>query len=399
MRIAYVVDAWPRLSETFVVREIAAVAAAHDVRVLALTRGDATAADPAAAALGPRVAFLDDVAAGPASALLAGLRAPVRTGRATAAARRARAESGLRRLPALLAVAQAWRAWGVERVHAHFARWATAAAEVLAAATGAPFGFTAHAYDLFASPERLDDKARRAAWAVTCTEAARAEIERRHGPDVAARFVVVRHGVDLGVYRPLDGPRPPGALRVLAVGRLVEKKGFSDLVDALARLRAHRVDVVAEVVGDGPLRSELEARAGASALPTEALAFVGARPPDAVRERMRGWADVLVAPSVVTADGDRDGIPNVVGEALACGVPVVGTTVGGIPELVVDGTSGLLVPPHAPDALAHALARLVGDAGLRGRLRVGARRVAEERFDAAGNVAAFLRVVEAGGRG
>ncbi|MBL9088878.1 MAG: glycosyltransferase, partial [Planctomycetia bacterium] len=208
--------------------------------------------------------------------------------------------------------------------------------------------------------------------------------------------VVVRHGVDLDVYRPGDGPRAPGPLRVLAVGRLVEKKGFHHLVDALGRLAGTGIAFEARIVGDGPDGPALAAQAMALGL-GDRLAFVPACPPADVRERMRGWADVLVAPSVVARDGDRDGIPNVVGEALACGVPVVATTAGGLPELVEDGVNGIVVPEGAPAALAAALARLATAPALREALAARARETAAARFDARENVARFLEVLEAGG--
>jgi len=398
VRIAYVVDTWPRLTETFVAREIAAVASRHDVRVLALARSGEEAASDEVRGLASRVMWLLEGDAAPKArfALARAIAHPMRDGAGWVAAFRARGESGLRRAPALLAVAAAWRAWGVERIHAHFARWATSAAEVLSAATGAPFGFTGHAYDLFVAPTRLAEKAARASWVVTCTASGRRELARHVPPATLAKVVVVRHGVDLDAYRPADGPRAPGPLRVLAVGRLVGKKGFHHLIDALGRLAEAHVPFEARIVGNGPDGATLTAQAARLGL-AGALTFVPACPPATVRDLMRGWADVLAAPSVVAPDGDRDGIPNVVGEALACGVPVVATTAGGLPELVMDGANGLVVPEGAPAALAVALERLATGPALRTTLAARAREVAVERFDAKANVARFLAVLEAGG--
>jgi glycosyltransferase involved in cell wall biosynthesis len=333
------------------------------------------------------------------AALARGLAHPVRLSRALAAARRGRAEGALRRLPALLAEAARLRAWGVERVHAHFARWATAAAEVVAAWCGVPFGFTAHAYDVFKDPVRLDDKARRASWAVACTEAARAEVLRRHGEETAARFRVVRHGVDLDAWSP--GARdasPAGRLRVLAVGRLVRKKGFDVLLDALEALAARGTAFEARLVGAGEEHGALLAAAARVGAPGSA-SLVGALPPDGVRDLLRAWADVVVVPSRVGPDGDRDGLPNVVGEAMACGVPVVGTPVGGIIEMLDDGRTGLVVPSEDAGALASALERLAGDPAQRRDMGSRARAQAEAVFDSRKNVADLLALIEARGDG
>ena len=243
---------------------------------------------------------------------------------------------------------------------------------------------------------RLADKARRAAWAVTCTASGRAEVERAAGRAVADRFHVIRHGLDLAVWTPAPSRPPTATLHVLAVGRLVRKKGFDVLVASLADLGARGVDVEARVVGAGPEETALREAARAAGLGSRCT-FAGACSPPEVRAAMVDWADVLAAPSRVDPTGDRDGLPNVVGEAMASAVPVVGTGVGGLPEMLADGETGLVVPPDDARALADALARLAGDADLRRRLGAGARRRAEEVFDAGKNVAELLALVEAGG--
>jgi glycosyltransferase involved in cell wall biosynthesis len=221
---------------------------------------------------------------------------------------------------------------------------------------------------------------------------------RRCGPEVGERFRVVRHGVDLETWRPgVREARPGGPLRVLAVGRLVRKKGFDLLLDALAALSARGVAVTARVVGAGEEHAPLVA--AAARLDAGTVVLEGALPPAAVLERLRDWADVLVVPSRVEPDGDRDGLPNVLGEAMACGVPVVGTPVGGILEMLEDGRNGAVVPAEDAGALADALGRLAADPALCRRLGAAGRERAEEVFDARTNVASLLALIESRGEG
>jgi glycosyltransferase involved in cell wall biosynthesis len=184
---------------------------------------------------------------------------------------------------------------------------------------------------------------------------------------------IVTHYVGVDLHR-FDGPSDPEPGLILHVGRLVEKKGTADLIDAFARLRPGARLVI---LGDGPLRAPLERRA--AGLRVE---FLGSRPPEEVARWMRrAW--LLAAPSVTAKDGDREGLPTVVVEAAAAGLPVVGTRHSGIPEAVLDGSSGLLVEEGDVAALAGALETLLGSAELRGSMALAARALAEERFDLA----------------
>jgi len=386
VNLCYVLDSWPRLSETFVRRELAIAARLHDVRILALERSNETVDDDESRTLEARVTFLGVDFEGARGAGSVSLLHPLRARRALLAARRARVEGTLRRLPALLGAADRLRRWRVDRIHAHFARWATAAAEVLSAYTGAPFGFTAHAYDLFDDPVRFHEKVRAASWVVTCSDFGAANA-RRLAREAAAKIVTIRHGLDLGRWAPATAPRAPGPCRILAVGRLIPIKGFDVLIDAAALLRQRGVDAALELVGEGEAAPALEAKARTLGL-ADRVRLVGARRPDEVREAMRTWADVVAVPSRL------DRLPNVVAEALACGRPVVATSVGGIAELVTHGETGLLVAPDDAAALADALARLAADPALCVRLGAAGRARVEAVFDADVNVRALLAHIE-----
>ena len=189
----------------------------------------------------------------------------------------------------------------------------------------------------------------------------------------AERTLTHYNGVDLDRFQPGGAPREPGL--VLHVGRLVEKKGTRLLIEALAGRGGARL----VVIGEGPLRRALERQARAAGVDAR---FLGALPADEVAAWMRRAA-LLAAPSLTAGDGDAEGLPNVVVEAAASGLPVVATIHSGIPEAVADGKTGFLVPEGDPGALAERLAILLGSADLRREMALAARRLAEERFDRA----------------
>ena len=207
--------------------------------------------------------------------------------------------------------------------------------------------------------------------------------------------------VHLGIDTAMFAPHPPdpavrerlggaaGDVLVLAVGRLIEVKGFRYLVEAVSRLdRVHLA-----VVGDGGLRTELEELAKGIAAPVNLVGNLD----HAVVSDALAAADVVVVPSIVTERGNVDGLPTTLLEALAAGRPVVASAVGGIPEVVTDGSNGLLVAPRDVDALAAALAELRDDAGLRDRLGHEARRRAVTELDWNETAKAFERAYAAAG--
>jgi glycosyltransferase involved in cell wall biosynthesis len=189
------------------------------------------------------------------------------------------------------------------------------------------------------------------------------------------------NGVDLERFRPGEGPREPGL--VLHVGRLVEKKGTALLIEAMAGLPNARL----VVIGDGPLRGALERQGG------RAVQFIGAAPADEVAQWMRR-ASVLAAPSLTAADGDAEGLPNVVVEAAASGLAVVATRHSGIPEAVQDGVSGYLVREGDLAALAASLRGLLGAEARRQSMGAAARILAEQRFDRVRQSARLERIYD-----
>jgi glycosyltransferase involved in cell wall biosynthesis len=270
---------------------------------------------------------------------------------------------------------------GVGLIHAHFANSPGTVAWFASRMSGIPFSFTAHAKDLYlTAPRSLCRRARDASFIATCTghnvEYLRSILPERDHDKVHLAY----HGVDLVRFGKRSAPPPAGnGVFILSVGRLVPKKGHDDLIDALAILAGKGVPFRCEIVGGGPLHDELQERIDRLGLSGQ-VTLVGAKAQVDLIEYYRR-ADIFALAPRVVANGDRDGIPNVLAEAMAIGVPVVGTAVSGIPELIRNGESGLLVEPNAPGEMAAALARLVEDPALRERLACGARAALERNFD------------------
>lgn len=288
--------------------------------------------------------------------------------------------------PAAVWLGRRLRELGARHVHAHFAAHAATAALVAstvhAGGPDLPFSVTVHAYDIFLHQEGLARKLGRASFVRSISEFNVGFLRDRlgAGAPLSQRLRVIHCGVDPGAYR----RRPPEGragidrpLRVLCVASLRPFKGVNHLVEAVRRLRAQGVDLECEIVGDGELRAELDRHIASSGL-GHRLRLVGNLPEAEVAERL-SRADLFVLPSVVSPDGNMEGIPVSLMEAMASSLPVVSTQTSGIPELVVEGETGTLVPPGDPDALARAIREVLDDPGAaRGRAAAGRRKVEEE---------------------
>jgi colanic acid/amylovoran biosynthesis glycosyltransferase len=412
MRIAYLASRYPAVSHTFIQREIAglrelgvtidtfAIRRAQPDEVL--SRADEAEARGTYALLPVRVTHL----------LRAHLRALVRHPRGY----RATLREALRLAPrgARGALWQAFyfgeavllwdrlRRRRIPHVHAHFANVASDVA-LLATYLGREAGDGPRSWSLtmHGSTEfydvpgyRLAEKARTAAFVACVSDFTRSQmmlfLEEEHWPKLA----LVRCGVDPERFAPgvVAGGEAPGgsggagSVRVLAVGRLVGGKGFALLVDAVHALVARGRDVALTVVGDGPSREHLHAQAARLGL-GDRVEWVGALGQDEIREAY-ARADVFCLPSFA------EGVPVVLMEAMAMEVPVVATRIAGIPELIEEGESGLLVTPARADELADAIGRLVDDPALRARLGAAGRRAVLEGYDLGRWTAALRELFE-----
>jgi glycosyltransferase involved in cell wall biosynthesis len=267
-------------------------------------------------------------------------------------------------------------------LHAHFVDRAATVALVAGRLLDLPFSATAHANDIYVDPVLLPEKLAQARFVVTCTEYNAAHLEAIPGDRARREILCIHHGLDLDRHQPSE-PRTGTRPVILAVGQLKEKKGFRHLIDACAALRDRGYDVECRIIGEGPSRAALEAQISDLSL-DDSVVLCGARDHDDVVAQYRS-ATIFALPCVTGADGDRDGIPNVILEAMAMRLPVVSTRHSGIPEAVVDGSTGLLVAPGDSDALTGALARLLDDPQTAEAMGRAGRDVVAAKFDIAAN--------------
>ena len=396
-RIGYVLKMYPRFSETFIVSEILAREAAGEEIVIFSLR------PPADARFHPELARVQ------APVIQVGRSSSPRRlwevwGRAMSAPDLARGMSaqlhelvgaGVDDAEQALEVAMLAREHGVTLLHAHFASMATTVARLAALVTDLPYSFTAHAKDIFHRDVEDADLARKlrdADHAVTISEYNRRHLVERFGATTTARLELVRNGLELERF-PFRGHAEIGEVpRLLGVGRLVEKKGFDQLIDTVHALRAEGREVHADIVGDGPLREDLAARIQQLGL-TEHVHLLGPRTQEEVRGLLT-QADLFVAPFVIGADGNADGLPTVLLEAMATGIPCVAAAVTAVGEVIIDGTTGWLVPTGDTPALIDAVREALDPATDRLARTTAARELVAAHYDSRGQARALRALAE-----
>ena len=278
----------------------------------------------------------------------------------------------------------------IDAIHSHFIDAPAGVSRIASSLAGTPYSISAHAKDIYTSPEKaLKRRLNCASFTATCT-AHNAAFLSSLAPKAAIRRIY--HGVDIAAFpakqEKSETQQPP---LIISVGRLRKKKGFDTLIDACALLNARNVRFRCNIIGYGPEDSALLHQIKLSKL-HGIVSLLGKRPHDEVKRQM-AHASVFALPCRITADGDRDGIPNVILEAMAMGVPVVSTDVSGVPEVVIDGENGLLVEPNDANALADAIEKILTDVrraremGRTGRCKV------ERKFSATQNIAELAELL------
>lgn len=391
--IGFILKGYPRLSETFIVNEILLLEQlGHPLHIFAMRNPGEAKVHDSVRRVRAQVTYIPDYFW---RFFIAFIGANVRLWLARpgvywqafrfAAGRslRQRSSSTIKRFAqAAYLVQKKLPGSGVAHFHAHFSHGPTTVAYFAGWLTGMNYSFSAHAKDIYLQEhDFLREKIRHACFVVTCTEFNRAYLSRVGGED--ARVFRVYHGNDLQLFRPEREKKTPAPV-ILSIGRFVPKKGFPVLLQALQRLRQAGVDFQAYLIGGGELKNELEKLIAALDL----LGCVKLLPQMSQQELLAYYrqAAVFALACEVQEDGDRDGIPNVLVEAMAMGIPAVSTAISGIPELIENGVSGLLVPEKNPAALAEAINTLLQQPELARRLGGAGRARVEREFDAKRNI-------------
>jgi glycosyltransferase involved in cell wall biosynthesis len=272
----------------------------------------------------------------------------------------------------------------IDHLHAHFAHDPTLIAYLVNCITGIPFSFTAHARDLYQVPEQiLRDRIGKAGAVITCC-GANLEYLNRVAPSQQSKFSLVYHGVNLNDFQPSPNSNPNNVANpplILSVGRLVEKKGFQDLLQALLIVKEKGKSFQCDIYGDGPLCQQLQRWIDDHGMAGE-VRLMGDRTQQELIPIFQ-TANLFVLTPVQTEDGDRDGIPNVLLEAMAVGLPVVTTSVAGIPELVENNQNGFLYQSHDIENISSGIIELLCDPDKRKQFGDAASKKVKEQFDVA----------------
>lgn len=395
---AFVLKGYPRLSETFIAQEILALERRGlPILIVSLRQPTDRHRHPVHDEIGAPVVYLPEYLYQEPLRVLRAWRAVRRwpSYRAVRAQwlrdlRRDRTPNRGRRFGQALVLAAELRG-RVAALHAHFIHTPGSVARYAALLMDLPFSISAHAKDIWTIPDwEKAEKLAACRFAVTCTAVGHAHLQALAPP---GRVDLVYHGLDLARFaappasRPArDGRDPADPVRILSVGRAVAKKGYDDLLAALARLPKD-VSWRFTHIGGGTLAKELKAEAVRLGLAGR-IDWRGAQPQTTVLEALRE-ADLFVLAAKVAADGDRDGLPNVLMEAQSQALPCVATTAGATGEFLIDGETGLLAPPGDPAALARAILALARDPTRRRVMGEAGRRRVLERFSFQANIGAI----------
>ncbi|HEX9638340.1 MAG TPA: glycosyltransferase [Acidobacteriota bacterium] len=397
--IGYVLKMFPRFSETFILAEILELERRGvKLEIVSLRKPDDGCFHAELARLRSRVHYLPEHATcHPMRFLAAHFSSARRRPRSYLAALGLALQCLPLGWPAFLRaplIAQRFEPTAIGQLHAHFASLPALAALLAARLLGIQFSFTAHAKDIFhraCRPRILKALIRHAVQVITISDFNIRHLARLDPAALRShKLVRIYNGIDLRRFSPPQRLEPSDPASILAIGRLVEKKGFGDLIEALGQVQRRGLQFHCQIIGKGPLEPELERAIDQNRLRSH-VSLEGPLARGAIAARLRR-ASMLVVPSVVGRDGNREGLPTVLLEAMACAVPAVATTVTGIPEAIEDGVHGRLVPPGDPTRLAEAIGALLADAALRHRLGRAARQRAEQRFDLGRNVAELLKL-------
>jgi glycosyltransferase involved in cell wall biosynthesis len=387
VRLGYLLKKFPRLSETFILNELLAQERlGRELHIFSRRAPDAEPRHPELARLRATVETLPPKhEIDPWEMLVTDESGPEELlGQLGKLVREARTW-GHPRTPLLLVealhVLKRTRDLGIQHLHVHFATDSAVVAMLIHKLGGPSYSITCHAKDIYRETvdfRFLDILVRNSAFVVTVCDANRRWMAERLSPEAMAKVRKLYNGIDLATFVPDGSPREPN--HVLGVGRLVEKKGFHVMVEALAELLQRGVDVHASIIGDGDQKKRVEQLIAARGIGAR-VRMLGPRDQAEVRAFL-SRATLMVQPCLVGNDGNRDALPTVLVESLAMMLPCISTPVTGIPEILDQGRCGVLVPEEDVQATADAIEALLRDPARRAQIAADGRRRAEQLFDA-----------------
>jgi len=389
-RVAYVIRMFPQLSETFVANEILSLERlGMPLEIFSYRRPSSPVPHECVRQIKAPITYLPDpLYRHPLALAAANSRILLRESARYSSTIRFLARDLFadhepytwRRFQHAVALAAILKGNGIDHLHGHFAHAATRVTMLASMMTGLRFSFSAHAKDIYTSnPQVLRKKIEAAEFVMTCTKANQDYLRSLVPEAYRARIKLGYHGVDVGKWTNHELTPSTDPPLILSVGRLVEKKGFEHLLRACDALRRDGGKFRCRIVGDGPQKQMLRTMIAELDL-GDVVTLTDGCSQETLIDHYRE-ATVFALPCQVMENGDRDGIPNVLLEAMAVGVPVITSGVSGIPEIIRDGHNGVLVQQRDCDALAAGLGRMLRDGELRGRLALSARDTVMQEFD------------------
>jgi len=376
--VAYLLERFPSFGQTFCYREVAELERqGTKVHVYSIRRPVDEPKQDWDEQLVRRVHYLPDE-----NALVREVDRSVREGKVPPAVQETMAKWGRQsdflRIYQAVYVGVRLQQNGIQRVHVHFAGMAARTAFWINQFFGIPYSFTAHANDIFAPRDfvvSLPKLLTNAAAIVTVSDYA-AEFLKNRFPEIAAKVHRIYNGVDLSRFHPVDFGS--GIPAIVSIGRLIEKKGFADLISACRLLKPRGRDFVCEIIGEGPLEAALRAQIARDGLES-CVKLTGPQTQSQIALRL-AQATIFVLPCTREAGGGMDNLPTVIMEAMAAALPVISTSLAGVPEMVRNDFNGILVPEHDPEAVCAAIEYLIANPEQARRFGDRGREIAREKF-------------------
>ena len=390
--VAYLFERFPSFGQTFCYREVASLERQGvKVHVFSIRRPTGEPKQDWDEQLVRRVHYLPEE-----GALVREVDQAVRSGKVSREARAAieqwSRQSDFLRLYQAVYVGLRLQESGLRHLHSHFAGMAARTAYWINQFFGIPFSFTAHANDIFAPRDfvvSLTKLMESATAVVTVSDFAAGLLRERH-PESAAKVHRIYNGVDLSRFHPPDFGS--GVPAIISIGRLIEKKGFADLIAACGLLRPRGREFRCEIIGEGPLEAVLQAQIAEAGLQS-IVNLAGPLTQTQIALRLAN-ATIFVLPCTREAGGGMDNLPTVIIEAMAAGLPVISTPLAGVPEMVEHERSGELVPEHAPQAICAAMERCIADPVRARRFGDRGREIACEKFSVETSARALIELFQ-----